>query len=102
MGISWPAIWPERGGVFRRAIRRFRCGRHWKFNYLKCGGPVPAAVKTLLPGRGRDRIVALSRVNAVFANDVRQLGQKLPEPGVLLDQRVGFVGPFIATKGGLV
>jgi len=41
-------------------------------------------------------------VNAVFANDVRQLGQKLPEPGVLLDQRVGFVGPLVATKGGLV
>jgi hypothetical protein len=41
-------------------------------------------------------------VNAVFANDVRQLGQKLPKPGVLLDQRVGFVGLFVATKGGLV
>jgi hypothetical protein len=41
-------------------------------------------------------------VNAVFANDVRQLGQKLPEPGILLDQRMSFVGLFVATKGGLV
>jgi hypothetical protein len=41
-------------------------------------------------------------VNAVFANDVRQLGQQLPEPGVLLDQRMGFVGRFVAAKGGLV
>jgi hypothetical protein len=47
-------------------------------------------------------MVALSRVNAVFANDVRQLGQKLPEPGVLFDQRMSFVGLFVATKGGLV
>jgi hypothetical protein len=41
-------------------------------------------------------------VNAVFANDVGQLGQKFPEPGVLFDQRVSFVGLFGATKGGLV
>jgi hypothetical protein len=47
-------------------------------------------------------MVALSRVNAVFANDVRQLGQKLPEPGILLDQRMSFVGLFVATKGRLV
>ena len=40
-------------------------------------------------------MVALSRVNAVFANDVRQLGQKLPKPGVLFDQRVSFVGLFL-------
>ena len=33
--------------------------------------PAPAADEPLLPGRGRVRIVALSRVNAVFANDVR-------------------------------
>jgi hypothetical protein len=72
------------------------------FNYQKCSGPAPAAGDARLPGRGRNRIVALSRVNAVFANDVRQLGQKLPKPGVLLDQRMGFVGPFVATQGGLV
>jgi hypothetical protein len=47
-------------------------------------------------------MVALSRVNAVFANDVRQLGQKLPKPCVLFDQRMSFVGLFVATKGGLV
>jgi hypothetical protein len=41
-------------------------------------------------------------VNAVFANDIRQLGQKLPKPGILFDQCVSFVGPFVATKGGLV
>ena len=28
--------------------------------------------------------------------------QKLPKPGVLFDQRVSFVGLFVATKGGLV
>jgi hypothetical protein len=28
-------------------------------------------VEPLLPGRGRDQVVALPRVNAVFANDVR-------------------------------
>jgi hypothetical protein len=53
-------------------------------------------------GRGRGRIVALSRVNAVFADDIGQLGQKLPKPGILLDQRMSFVGLFVATKGGLV
>ena len=47
-------------------------------------------------------IVALSRVNAVFANDVRQLGQQFPEPGVFFDQRMSFVGRFVATVGGLV
>jgi hypothetical protein len=41
-------------------------------------------------------------VNAVFANDVSKLGQKLPKPGILLDQRMSFVGAFVATKGGLV
>jgi len=44
----------------------------------------------------------LSVVNAVFANDVRQLGQKLPKPRILFDQRVRFVDSFVATKGGLV
>jgi hypothetical protein len=73
-----------------------------KFNHQKYGGPAPAVVEPLLPGRGRGRIVALSRVNAVFANDVGKLGQQLPEPGILLDQRMGFVGLFVATKGGLV
>jgi len=66
----------------------------------KYGGPAAAVVKPLLPGRGRNWIVALSRVNAVFANDVRELGQQLPEPGVFLDQRVGFVGRFVAAEGG--
>ncbi|KRQ89363.1 hypothetical protein CQ10_05580 [Bradyrhizobium valentinum] len=64
--------------------------------------PRPGVVEPLLPGRGRDQVVALSRVNAVFTNDVRELSQKLPKPGVLLDQRVSFVGLFVATKGGLV
>jgi hypothetical protein len=39
-------------------------------------------------------------VNAVFANDVRELGQQLPEPGVLFEKRMGFVGRFVAAKGG--
>jgi hypothetical protein len=73
-----------------------------KFNHQKYGGPAPAAGEPLVPGRGRGRIVALSRVNAVFANDVGKLGQKLPEPGILLDQRMSFVGLFVATKGGFV
>ena len=42
----------------------------------------------------------LSRVNAVFANDVRELRQKLPQPCVFFDQRVSFVGRFVAAKGG--
>jgi hypothetical protein len=41
-------------------------------------------------------------VNAVFANDVGKLGQQFPKPGILLDQRMSFVGLFFATKGGLV
>jgi len=45
---------------------------------------------------------ALPLVNAVFANEIRKLGQKLPKPGILFDQRVSFVGAFVATKGGLV
>ena len=45
---------------------------------------------------------ALPLVNAVFSNDVRQLGQKLSEPCILFDQRVSFVGLFVAAKGGLV
>jgi hypothetical protein len=41
-------------------------------------------------------------VNAVFANDVRELRQKLPEPGIFFDQRVSFVGRFVAAEGGFV
>jgi hypothetical protein len=41
-------------------------------------------------------------VNAVLANDVGELSQEFPKPGIFLDQRVGFVGPFVATQGGLV
>jgi hypothetical protein len=33
--------------------------------------PRPDVVEPPLPGRGRDQVVALPRVNAVFANDVR-------------------------------
>ena len=46
--------------------------------------------------------MTLPRVNAVFADQVRKLGQKLPKPGILLDQRMSFVGLFVTTKGGLV
>ncbi|KRR27565.1 hypothetical protein CQ13_04020 [Bradyrhizobium retamae] len=57
-----------------------------------------------MPGRGRNEIVgaSLARLDAVFADQVRKLGQKLPKPGILLDQRMGFVGLFVSTKGGLV
>jgi hypothetical protein len=41
-------------------------------------------------------------VDAVLADDVRKLGQQFPEPGILLDQRVGFVGRFVSSQGGLV
>jgi hypothetical protein len=41
-------------------------------------------------------------VNAVFTNDVRQLGQKLSKPGVFFDQRVSFVRRFVAAEGGFV
>jgi hypothetical protein len=37
----------------------------------KWSGPAAVVVEPLLPGRGRDPIVALPLVNAVFANDVR-------------------------------
>jgi hypothetical protein len=86
--------------VIERAARYMSLmGGRW---YRKYGGPAPAAGEPLLPGRGRGRIVALSRVNAVFADDIGQLGQKRPKPGILLDQRMSFVGLFVATKGGLV
>jgi len=91
-----------RRGVFGQAIFRFSCGRHRRFKLLKYGGPAAATGEPLHRGRGQGRVVALSRVNAVFANDVGQLGQKFPEPGVLFDQRVSFVGLFVATKGGLI
>ena len=37
-------------------------------------------------------------VNAVSADEVRQLDQKLPEPGIFLKQRVGFVGTFVTIR----
>ena len=66
----------------------------------KYGGPAPAADEPLLPGRGRGRIVALSRVNTVLADEVRQLEQKLPKSGIFFKQRVGFVGGFVVTRVG--
>jgi hypothetical protein len=69
---------------------------------LKTERPRQAVVEPLLPGRGRIRLGALPLVNAVFANDIRQLGQELTEPCILLDQRVSFVGLLVATKGRLV
>ena len=69
---------------------------------LKTERPRQAVVEPLLPGRGRIRLWALPLVNAVFPNDIRQLGQELTEPCILLDQRVSFVGLLVATKGRLV
>ena len=41
-------------------------------------------------------------MNDVFADEVRQLDQKLPKPGILLNQRVSFVGMFVTAKCRLV
>ena len=40
-------------------------------------------------------------VNAVSPDEVRQLDQKLPEPGIFLKQRVGFVGTFVTIRGSI-
>jgi len=89
--------------VFRRLSTASRAGGVREFNYRKCGGPAAAVVVgPLLPGRGRDQIVALPLVNAVFANEVRKLRQKLPKPVIFLDERVGFVAAFVAAMGGLI
>jgi hypothetical protein len=37
-------------------------------------------------------------VNDVFADEVRQLSQQPPEPNILLEQGVDFVGVFVALK----
>jgi hypothetical protein len=41
-------------------------------------------------------------VSGVSADEVRQLGHKLSKPGVLLQQRVGFVGMFVTTTYRLI
>jgi hypothetical protein len=61
----------------------------------------PGAAQALLCRAG-PKLGSLSRVNAVLANDVGELRQEFPELGVLLDQRMGFVGRFVAAKGGLI
>jgi hypothetical protein len=86
MGILWRVIWreaplPIKAFKIRRPRPKVRLTRACR------AGP-----KLKLP--------RLSRVNAVFANDVRELRQEFPEPGVFFDQRVGFVGRFVAAKGG--
>ena len=41
---------------------------------------------------------ALSCLNDVFANEVRQLNQKPAKPGILLKQRVNVVARFVVPK----
>jgi hypothetical protein len=92
----WRVIWREViAALLATATLRIMTSKN-------TAAPPRQRLSRFLPGRGRNWIVALSRVNAVFANDIRQLGQKLPEPGVLFDQRMSFVGRFVAAKGGLV
>jgi hypothetical protein len=88
--------------VFCRLSTAYRAGGVREFNHRKSGGPAAAVVEPLFAGRGRDQIVALPLVNAVFANEVRKLRQKLPKPVIFLDERVGFVAAFVAAKGGLI
>jgi hypothetical protein len=41
-------------------------------------------------------------VNDVFADEVRQPSQQLPEPSILLEQGVNIVGVFVAPKRRLI
>jgi hypothetical protein len=45
------------------------------------------------------RQVSTPRVNAVSADEVRQLDQELPKPGIFFKQRVCFVGTIVDTVG---
>ena len=70
MGMS---AWASTGGHSR--AWRITSAKH--LNYLGC---------------------KLPWMNAVSADEVRQLDQKLPEPGILLKQRLSFVGTFVTTR----
>ncbi|MEH2548585.1 hypothetical protein V1283_005230 [Bradyrhizobium sp. AZCC 2262] len=85
------------------AIRHFSCGRRHKIQSSKIMRPRPGSGSTTFRRGGAEiGSWALPLVNAVFANEISKLGQKLPKPGILFDQRMSFVGVFVATKGGLV
>jgi hypothetical protein len=45
---------------------------------------------------------ALRRANVVFADEVRQLDQQFPKPGILFKQGVNLVGMIVTTKSRLV
>ncbi|MBA4038235.1 MAG: hypothetical protein C0480_26895 [Bradyrhizobium sp.] len=59
------------------------------------------AVKWYGRQRLADNVRQLSTpgVNAVSADEVRQLDQKLPKPGIFFKQRVCFVGSLVDTVG---
>ena len=63
----------QRGCPRRRGDRTsvFAACLLWVAGAENTAAPPRQRLKPLLPGRGRGRIVALSRVNAVFANDIR-------------------------------
>jgi hypothetical protein len=41
-------------------------------------------------------------VDAVLADEVRQLDQKLSKPGILLEERVGLIGVVVTAGGRLI
>jgi hypothetical protein len=45
---------------------------------------------------------ALGCANVVFADEVRQLDQQLPKPGILFKQGVNLVGMIVTTKCRLI